>query len=216
MDDIKIKKIKKSGTIVILYVNELEKPIILPETSAIQHNLKTDDTLSSTELELLIEESQLFACQREAQRLLAIRNHSIGELRLKLTKKEFPLHLQKRVINDLTEQGFLDDRAYALYLAERLVRQKPCGRTYITSYLQQKRIDRKLAEEISDSVLSKLDINIQALNALKKRWYMFSHLELEEARKKSYNYLSRRGFSFDASKNAFNTIVNEKNEELKN
>lgn len=214
MNDIKIKKIKKSGTIVKLYVSDLEKPIILPEISAIQHNLTDGTILNTSRLESLVEESQLFTCQREAQRLLAIRNHSVGELKFKLTKKNFPFYLQKKVIEDLTEQGLLNDKAYALHLAECLVRQKPCGRSYITSYLQRKRIDRKLAEEISNTVLGKLDIKKQALSALRKQWYMFNHLELEDARKKSYNYLSRRGFSFDASKNAFDTVINEKNEEL--
>jgi regulatory protein len=216
MDDIKIKKIKKSGSIVRLYITELEKPIILPEISVIQQNLADGDIISPDQLELLVQESLLYTCQREAQRLLALRNHSIGEIRFKLTNKKFPFDLQKKVISDLIEQGLLNDNSYALDLAERLVRQKPCGRSYITAYLQRKRIDRKLAEVTTDRILSKLDMNKQALDALRKRWHMFDHLELEDARKKSYNYLSRRGFTFDVSKNAFDKIIKENNEELEN
>jgi SOS response regulatory protein OraA/RecX len=216
MNDIKIKKIQKSGSIVRLYITELEKPIILPEISAIQHNLTEGAIISPDQLELLVEESLLFTCHKEAQRLLALRNHSVGELRFKLTNKKFPIHLQKKVISDLIEQGLLDDTAYALHLAERLIIQKPCGRSYIMAYLQRKRIDRKLAEETSNEVLSKLDMNKQALDSLRKKWHMFDHLELEDARKKSYNYLSRRGFSYDVSKNAFETVTKDNNEELEN
>ena len=216
MNDIKIKNIQKSGTIVRLYITELEKPIILPEISVIQHNLADGVIISPAQLELLVEESLLFTCHRESQRLLALRNHSVGELRFKLTNKKFPPHLQKKVISDFIEQGLLDDTAYASHLAERLVNNKPCGRSYIIAYLQRKRIDRKLAEETSDKILSKLDLSEQALNALRKRWHMFNHLELEDARKKSYNYLSRRGFTFGVSKNAFDTVTKEKNEELEN
>lgn len=216
MDDIKIKKIKKSGSIIKVYVAEFEKPIILPECSAIQYNLTIGIMLSKDKFQTLVEESELFTCQREAQRVLAIRNHSVGELRFKLTNKKFPKHHREKVIYDLMEQGLLDDKSLASRLAEKLTKQKPCGRSFIIAYLQRKRFDRILAEETADRVLNNLDTSRLALDALRKRWHMFNYLELEDARKKSYNYLSRRGFTYAVSKNAFETLINEKNEELEN
>ena len=49
-----------------------------------------------------------------------------------------------------------------------------------------------------------------AVVALQKRWRQFSQFEVEEARTKSYNYLSRRGFSYSAAKSAFEQLWQEK------
>ena len=75
-------------------------------------------------------------------------------------------------------------------------------------------IDRDLAEKTAQMVLSEVDEKEQALRALRKRWTRLGQFELETARNKSYNYLARRGFSYDAAKRAFEQLINEQPKDI--
>ena len=99
-------------------------------------------------------------------------------------------------------------RLTLLKLAEKLIQTKPCGKSMLIGYLRNKLIDRQVAENAATEVLKDIDMTEQAVAALSKRWYRYEQFELEEAKKKSYTYLSRRGFGFEAAKKAFN-ILNE-------
>ena len=51
-----------------------------------------------------------------------------------------------------------------------------------------------------------------SMGAAAKRWAHLGQFELEVARNKSYNYLSRRGFSYPAARAAFEKLVNRQKE----
>ena len=76
----------------------------------------------------------------------------------------------------------------------------------VIAYQRKKMINRELAEKTAEMVLGNTDQTVYAVLALEKRFNQFAQLELEEARKKSYNYLSRRGFSYEATKKAFEQL----------
>lgn len=75
-----------------------------------------------------------------------------------------------------------------------------------------KLIVRELAEETVNSLYQSEDELGLAVSALSKRWRQYSQFELEEARRKAYNYLSRKGFSYGIAKDAFEQLRQQQEE----
>jgi regulatory protein len=211
-EKIRILKLVRSGTEVAVTVSTLDTPVVLPEESVHKFRLKEGIVITAAQLAALQSQSELFRRDREVARLLALREHSIGELRVKLKRKSFASNMVRRVIQKYKKQGLLDDARFALAAAKNLLARRPCGRSFLSAYLQGKMIDRALAEQTVDAIMADVDESELARKALQSRWREFSHFELETARRKSYNYLVRRGFSYEAAKEAFEQLCNRQQE----
>lgn len=210
---IKIVKLNRSRDKVSISISSLAQPLVVSEETIYRRRLVDGTVITPAQLEQLKRESGLFLCDREATRLLALREHSTGEIRTKLRQKGFEPAVIKETINKFKRLSLLDDARYALGLAQRVVKDQPCGKLYLMASLQRKMIDRTLAEQTVEMVLSGKDETEQAVRALQKRWREFSQFELGVARKKAYNYLARRSFGYEAAKQAFEQLVNQKQED---
>ncbi len=206
---IKIIKLYRSGNKVTITLSNLERPLVVSTETAYKHSLTDGVVITDAQLRLLQLESERYLCDDESARLLAMRGHSIGELRRKLKRKEFAGSVIEDTIKKYREKGLLDDAQHAYKLSQRLIEDRPCGKSYLTAYLQKRMIDRHLAEQTAQMVLAEIDEVERAQCALSKRWSQFGQFELEVARNKSYNYLARRGFSYDAAKQAFEKLITE-------
>lgn len=206
---ISLTQLRLLGTHAEVELSSHEKPLLIPLEEAHRFRLVEGTVLTPAQVTQLETEAERFAARRETTRLLALRPHSVEELRLKLRKKQFGEEVIGEVIRDFKERGMLDDAQYAHMLAESLVRRKPCGRGYLISYLQDKRIDRFLAADAADAVLAEYNQDELAVRALRSRWREFGQFDLETAQRKAYNYLARRGFSFEATRAAFQILASE-------
>lgn len=211
-DEIKITKLTRGDRRGKLEISTLDKPLIVSLEIILQHRLVEGIVITPAQLELLRLESELYLCDSTAARLLARRQHSVGELKAKLTQRKFSADVTRQVIRKYLDRGILDDQQYALILAEKLVAERPCGRSYLLAHLRRKKISRELAEQTADIVLTGREEIELATASLEKRWAHLGQFELEVARNKSYNYLSRRGFSYPAARAAFEKLVNRQKE----
>jgi regulatory protein len=135
-----------------------------------------------------------------------MRPHSVGELTEKLKRHGFQPELITKVLKKFRLMGALDDDKYALSLAERMLEQRPCGKSMLLAHLYRKKIERELAEQVVEMVLRGREENELAKASLQKRWSVLGQIELETARRRAYNYLSRRGFSYQAARTAFEEL----------
>lgn len=212
----KIIKLVSAGSRVTITLSDHDQPLIVSDETVLRHRLVDGIVITDSQLKQLRYESQLYLCDSEIARMLGLREHSIGELRGKLKRKQFAGDVVEETIAGYRRKGLLDDAQYAYRLSRRLTSERPCGRSYLIAYLQRKKIDRSLAEQTVQTVLSGTDETEQAVAALEKRWRQLGQFELEVARKKSYNYLARRGFSYEAAKRAFEKLVSQKQEDPEN
>ena len=120
--------------------------------------------------------------------------------------KGFGPEAVRAAVGKFRRNGFLDDTAFARKLAEQTLERSPAGRAYLVAVLRKKRIGRSLAERTVDLVLHDTDEEEIAVRALQKRWSQYRQLELESARRKAYNYLSRRGIGYAAARAAFDKL----------
>lgn len=206
---IKIIKLFRSGNKVTITLSNQERPLVVSQETVYRYRLTDGVVITEPQFRQLQLESELYLCDNESARLLAMREHSVGELRSKLKRRQFSGNVIEDTIKNYRQKGLLDDAQYAYKLSNRLVQDRPCGKSYLTAYLQKKMIDRSLAEMTAQMVLAEIDEVEQARRALNKRWSQFGQFELEVARNKSYNYLARRGFSYDAARQAFERLITE-------
>ncbi len=212
-DKTKITRLSPSGTGYRLdFSGELESLLISEETV---HRLRLVEgvVITTAQLETLQVESERFRCDRTGARLLAMRDHSIVEFKVKLRRKGYSNEIAAEVTNKYLRMGALDDARYAHTVGRSLVARRPCGRSYLLAHLQRKGIERALAEHTADILLNDCDSHDMAVAALTSGWSRFGHLELETARTKAYNYLSRRGFNYEAARAAFDHLWEQKNKE---
>ncbi len=188
----------------------------IPIELLITHQLVESIVLTESQFEIIEFEAALYETFNKAKQYLAMRDHSTGELKIKLQKKRFPDETISQTLSKCQKLGYIDDEKYAYKLAEKLVARKPCGKPFLMAYLQTKLIPRDIGDRIANLVFESSDIQTLAMDALEKKWHMYDQLALEDARNKSYNYLARRGFSFGEAKDAFEELYNKKQEELDN
>jgi regulatory protein len=215
-EKIRILKLSRSTSEVSVKISILDEPVVVPEHVVHKHRLKEDIVITRSQLKTLRTESELFLCDRTAARMLAAREHSTGEIKTKLAKKSFTPDAIRRIIRKYKDRGVLDDARYAHRLADDLLTQRPCGRSYLVASLQRKKIDRLLAEQTADAALIAKDEKELATAALAKRWDEYRQFELEVARRKAYNYLARRGFGYEAAKGAFEQLLERRKEVPRN
>lgn len=128
-------------------------------------------------------------------RLLSRRDHSTGELRAKLTKREFPADLIEAVIADYVDRGWVDDHAFAAHQAG-LLADRGWGPIQIRQRLIKHGVERDLAATTVDA----LDVRWEdaARDRLAQK---FDELAPED-RERAYRHLVYRGFSSDTARRA--------------
>ncbi len=211
-EEIKILKLKRTASEFRISISTVESPFVVPETVVEKYRLKEGIVITSSQLRILQDESEYFQCDRATARILAMRAHSVGELRAKLAKRKFRSETVRKIIRKYKEQGVLDDAAYARHLAVRILAERPCGESYLVASLQRKKIDRELAEATAREVYAEQDEQRLAEHALAKKWREYREFDLETVRRKAYTYLARRGFGYQAAKMALDKIQKRQEE----
>ncbi len=205
VDRIRINEVAIRGDTARIGVEGAE-PMIITAEAAHRRNLRAGVILTAPQFEQLREEARSFACEQAAARMLAGREHSEAELKAKLRRKGFDSGVIKQVVRRYRQMGAVDDARYAHMVGRSLIERKPCGKAYVSAYLQKRGVTRDLAETVAEALLGHHDETERAAAALEQRQRAWSEFELETVRRKAYNYLARRGFGFAAAKRAFEQV----------
>ncbi len=209
----RIIRLVNTGESFAVYVTGREEALEVSPALVHRHRLKEGIVLTEPQLAQLLAEAELDRCDRAVARSLAIREHTTGELRDKLQRKGFSKDVIAETLKRFTERGLLDDAHVAAKLVRSSLERNPSGRAYLIAVLRKKRINRDLAEQTVDMILSGRDETELAVASLSKRWSSLRHLELERARSRAYNYLSRRGIGYSAARAAFEQLYNRERED---
>jgi len=136
--------------------------------------------------------------RRYSFRLLSYRGRSERELIEKLEKKGFSAEIISATAEYLKKAGFLDDRALALNLRRQALEQKLLGHSGARLLL----LKRGIPGEIIDATLD-YDEDAEARNLQKlvdKKLRSVGNYLSDRDKKKLWNFLARRGYSFSIIK----------------
>ncbi len=141
-------------------------------------------------------------------RYLTIRNRSEKEVRDYLHKKNADPDIIDAMIGKLYEQKFLNDEEFARSWIRSRAMFRPRGKRMLQIELQQKGITReiisKVMEEGQEDVPDELT---QAKNLIGKRVVKLEGESRQVIYQKVGAFLARRGFSWDLSKKAIDSIL---------
>lgn len=159
-----------------------------------QRGLSAGRSLDSAEADALQEEDQRQALMESAWRLLSYRARTREELRTRLLRKGFRPELVQGALEDLSEQGYLDDSEFAQSLVEaRLTGANPRGKQALRAELRRRGVDA----EAGEAALAELDEAAAARRAAEKRIRSRPFPDYPSLLRHLAPFLQRRGFSYD-------------------
>ncbi|MCI0336077.1 MAG: RecX family transcriptional regulator [Acidobacteria bacterium] len=133
-----------------------------------------------------------------ALKLLSYKPRSVAELRERLLEKEWADETTvDQVIARLRELGYLNDEQFALSYATSRLNTKPLGRTRLRRDLQRKKLPTQTVENTLDEAYNMQSEEDLIERAIDKRLRLKGPPSTRQESKKLFDYLIRRGFSYD-------------------
>lgn len=137
--------------------------------------------------------------------LLKFRLRSERELAERLKKKKFNEQAVGQTLSFLKKKGFLDDREFArLWITSRI--KKPFGLRRLREELRRKGIDKRIIDSQIETIRESYseEETVQAL--ARARYAKLQGLPPQQAKRRLFGYLLRRGFSPDNVTDAVNQL----------
>jgi len=167
----------------------------LHEDLVVKHNLREGRTLTPDEVRDIEGDEEYVDAKQKALDYLAYKPRTEEEVRRKLRQRGVSSPIIEDVIARLYELEYLDDESYAHDYAHNRFSSKKYGPVRIRRELEERGVDRHLAETAVDDLFAEVDPTAAAWTHAEKRW---PRLEDEDdprrRRQKMYRYLRRRGF----------------------
>ncbi len=133
-----------------------------------------------------------------ALKLLSYKPRSVAEIRARLNEKEWAeAQVVEQVIARLSELGYLDDEQFAARFADSRLTMKPLGRTRLRRDLQRKKVSAQVVEQALEQAYEEHSEEELIARAIAKRTRLKGAPTTREEAKKLFDYLIRRGFSYD-------------------
>jgi regulatory protein len=133
-----------------------------------------------------------------ALRLLSYKPRSIAEMRSRLLEKDWTdEETVDQVIARLEELGYLNDEQFATSYASTRLNVKPLGRTRLRRDLQRKKLSAETVENALEEAFNAQSEEKLIERAIDKRLRTKGRPQTREDSKKLFDYLIRRGFSYD-------------------
>lgn len=145
---------------------------------------------------------------QKVYRFLSFRDRSEKEIRDFLIRKK--AQNPDEIIEQLKEQGLINDERFAREWVEARRRSKQKGVKALRLELWQKGIDREIIEEVTRVESLESSEEQIAEKALEKKTKIWKNLEPMEFRKKATNFLMRKGFEYETAKKAIDKFLSNR------
>jgi regulatory protein len=170
----------------------------IPEILLKKLDLYEGKMIDEISVKNLIQEKEISEAKEKVLRLLNRRMYSEKEIRDKLHAREYEEETIEIVVQDLKEISLINDYGFASAFVSDRLRLKPEGSSKISYELMKKGISKSIIKKvfIENNVVE--DDPTRALQVARKRLKTLSGVkEKEVIKRRLYNYLLRRGFSFE-------------------
>lgn len=177
------------------------------EDLVVDWRLVPGKALDTSLVERLLFETEVGKLMDRMYRLFNLRLRSEKEVRDYLRNLSFKRKVKGQeeisetalelLINKLKQKGLLSDEQFAKAWVQSRRRTKKKGKIALKAELYQKGINRDLIEEVLEEESTPESEKQLAQQALVKKMKVWKSLPLLEFRKKSYEFLLRRGFEYE-------------------
>ena len=167
--------------------------------------LQVGQTLDDEKIAKLQAEEARERAMQQALLFLSYRARSEKEIRQNLSKHEIPEAVIEETLERLRQNGFANDKQFADAWVENRSTFRPRGRRALALELRQKGIDDSTIE----SALEDIDEEALAYEAGLKKARKLRVQEWSDFRKKTSDFLARRGFSYSVIAPIVSRLWNE-------
>lgn len=128
---------------------------------------------------------------------MRFRPRSVKEMAQRLKQKGHRGFIIARTIDELKDVRMLDDKVFArLWIGDR-ISLKPAGRSLIVRELKAKGLDDKSIESAFEEYKGSFDEYEIAAPLARRKAERLKGLGAEKSKKKLFDFLNRRGFSYN-------------------
>lgn len=171
-------------------------------------NLCTDKELSVQEIEKIILENKIIKMKEYALRLLSRRIYSKYEISTKLKIKGYTENIISEVIFWLENKKYINDELFATMWAQFRFKNKFIGRYKLNQELKIKGVNQEIIQKVINMTYNQIDELALARNLIDEKYYFAKLKNVTLTPYKIYNFLLRRGFSREISKNISDELNN--------
>ena len=164
--------------------------------------------LSDQEIEKIILEDKTIRGKEYLLRLLSRRIYSRYEISRKLKNKGYPENIIADLIFWLEDNNYINDELFAEMWAQFRLHNKPIGRYKLNRELRLKGIKQDIIQKVIDKTYKEIDELALARNLINEKIVLSEIKNIKINPKKIYNFLLRRGFSIEISKNIYHELNN--------
>lgn len=199
METKEIQSINKSKnkSLRVLFTDGTEIRVLTDD--AVEFNLRAGEPVDLEIITLLDKNYQKKTATSKAFSLLARRPYSEKEIRDKLKKNDFDSDVIEIVLDDLKEQGYIDDLQLAKDFVSYKMDSAQDGYMKIKSKLYKKGIPPAIIEEALDEIYNR-EYETEAIKKLiQKKIHKYpKEMDPQKKREKLLRYLKTKGFSRSA------------------
>ena len=191
---------KKDETRYNVFING-EYAFALPMQDILYFKLKEGREVPEETIEYIQNSLIYIKAQDTALHYIGYKMRTVKEIRIKLAEKEFSEDVMERVIEFLEKYGYADDREYCRkYIREKL-RMKPKSGYALKIELKQRGISSRIIDEVMAE--TEVDEEGDAFRWLERKNRGIWPPQDDKQKKKLYDFLLRKGYSYDIIGEAF-------------
>ena len=178
-----------------------EYAFALPMQDILYFKLKEGREVPEETVEYIQNSLIYIKAQDTALHYIGYKMRTVKEIRIKLAEKEFSEEVIEKVITFLEKYGYADDREYCRkYIREKL-RMKPKSGYALKIELKQRGISSRIIDEVMAQ--TEVDEEGDAFRWLERKSRGIWPPQDDKQKKKLYDFLLRKGYSYDIIGEAF-------------
>jgi regulatory protein len=166
-------------------------------------DLRVGKLVDEKDLKKITSQEELNKAQAYALMLLGYRERSLREIKMRMRQKGYEEKLIEKVVKYLKDRNLINDKRFTRLWAESRIK-KGYGSWRIQSELEQKGVNREMADEILKDLYSGINEVQIALDLVRKKKGGLK--ESQRLTERVSNLLRRRGFSFEVISNVVEEI----------
>ena len=155
------------------------------------------DEITEDDLREFEKKEEILKAKDKALKLLGYRARSTSEIRTRLTLAGFEEVTVRKVIEDLSRTGLLNDVEFAEAFVRTKLVQRPAGRFLLQQELRGKGIDENIIEKTLNQIYEETSEKDLAEQLVQKRMSRLQDSDDPGEKKRLIDLLRRRGFGWD-------------------
>lgn len=198
----KIEKQKKNLKRYSVFIDD-EFAFGIDEVDLLYYKLSENTQIDETKYNFILENVIYNKAKNKAVKYISYQPRTEKEVTEKLKECEYSNDIIFRVIETMKKYNYINDKEYAKNFLTSKLNLKGYGIFKISFDLKQKGISDDIINDIIEN--TELNENKRALEVLEKKLRGKKISDYKE-KQKLYNFLLRRGFSYDVIKEAINNF----------